>query len=238
MAERTPSSASRRPSLDGLAASHNGKVHCDGCWRLDSPLRSRRTSTIRTITRSPRRSRGETISEDKSNHYVPEDPITILCDLFVCSCSASPARAAGFGRHQPLTSPSRTARPWASATAARVFWVGLSTIARRTSTGWTSSRRRQQPRDGASERRFPIASDLRRRLSALLERAAGPAKEQIGLRSAAERSLSHAITRDFEGVSTGGSPAVCRSLVDDGEDVFLRSHRGEGAGCQAEVRER
>ena len=29
------------------------KDHCDGCWRLDSPLRSRRTSTIRTITRSP-----------------------------------------------------------------------------------------------------------------------------------------------------------------------------------------
>ena len=45
-----------------------------------------------------------------------------MCDLFVCSCSASPARAAGLGRHQPLPSPSRTARPWASAMAARVYF--------------------------------------------------------------------------------------------------------------------
>ena len=42
------------PEFGGVAISR-GKDHCDGCCRLDSPLRSRRTSTIRTITRSPKR---------------------------------------------------------------------------------------------------------------------------------------------------------------------------------------
>ena len=77
------SEAASRLSWDSLAAEAFGsrashaavvsatKDHCDGCWRLDSPPRSRRTSTIRTITRSPLRWPGPQWREDKSSRAEP-----------------------------------------------------------------------------------------------------------------------------------------------------------------------
>ena len=50
------------------------KDHCDGCWRLDSPLRSRRTSTGRTITRSPLQSSDAAPPRDQSSRAQRRTP--------------------------------------------------------------------------------------------------------------------------------------------------------------------
>ena len=91
------------------------KDHCDGCWRLDSPLRSRRTSTNRTIPRSPMRSPAPWSPHDQSDPARCAFPVLSVLHLPLQRLRplqpARPDRDRDYGHFGSLAHLSRPATP-------------------------------------------------------------------------------------------------------------------------------